>query len=104
MMSYNRARAKEEFLRDADRALEQGIVAVANQNALGKWVVSRYHNNNYDEKTMATLPDGAEETEDGRTFIPLDNTPVYMNGGKNQNYGRPLPAQQMKNWYLLWYS
>ena len=23
MMSYNRARAKEEFLRDADRALEQ---------------------------------------------------------------------------------
>jgi hypothetical protein len=96
MMSYNRARAKEEFLRDADRALEQGIVAVANQNALGKWVVSRYHNNNYDEKTMATLPDGAEETEDGRTFIPLDNTPVYMNGGKNQNYGRPLPAQQMR--------
>tara|TARA_A100001201_G_scaffold83267_1_gene73883 strand:- start:1723 stop:2940 length:1218 start_codon:yes stop_codon:yes gene_type:complete len=96
MMAYNRMKAKEEFMRDADNALEQGIVAVANQNALGKWVVSRYHNGEYDEKTLTTLPSGTEETEDGRFFIPLDNTPVYMNGGQNNNYGKPLPPEQMR--------
>ena len=56
MMAYNRMKAKEEFMRDSDNALEKGIVAVAIQNALGKWVVSRYHNNEYDEKTLTTLP------------------------------------------------
>ena len=96
MMAYNRMKAKEEFMRDSDNALEKGIVAVANQNALGKWVVSRYHNNEYNEKTLTTLPAGTEETEDGRFFIPLDNTPVYMNGGKNNNYGKPLPPEQMR--------
>ena len=60
-MAYNRMKAKEEFMRDADNALEQGIAAVANQNALGKWVVSRYHNGEYDEKTLTTLPDGTEK-------------------------------------------
>ncbi len=96
MMAYNRMKAKEEFMRDADNALEQGIVAVANQNALGKWVVSRYHNNEYEEKTVSTLPSGAEETEDGRLYIHLDSTATYMNGGKNNNYGKPLPAEQMR--------
>ena len=96
MMAWNRMQAKEEFKRDADNALEKGIVAVANQNALGKWVVSRYHHGEYDEKTISTLPSGAEETEDGSFFIPLDNTPTYMNGGKNNNYGKPLPAEQMR--------
>ena len=96
MMAWNRMQAKEEFMRDADNALEKGIVAVANQNALGKWVVSRYHHGEYDEKTISTLPSGAEETEDGSFFIPLDNTPTYMNGGKNNNYGKPLPAEQMR--------
>jgi hypothetical protein len=42
MMSWNRSKATEEFVRDADNALENGIVALANQNALGKWIVSRY--------------------------------------------------------------
>jgi len=96
MMSWNRSRAKEEFVRDADNALENGIVALANQNALGKWVVSRYHNGEYEEKTVSTLPSGAEETEDGRFFIPLDSTATYMNGGKNNNYGKPLPSEQMR--------
>ena len=96
MMAWNRMKAKEEFMRDADNALEKGIVAVANQNALGKWVVSRYHNNEYEEKTVSALPAGAEETEDGRCYIPLDATPTYMNGGKNNNYGKPLPAEQMR--------
>jgi len=96
MMAWNRMKAKEEYMRDADNALEQGIVAVANQNALGKWVVSRYHNNEYEEKTVSTLPSGAEETEDGRFYIPLDSTATYMNGGKNNNYGKPLPAEQMR--------
>jgi hypothetical protein len=96
MMAWNRMKAKEEFMRDADNALEQGIVAIASQNALGKWVVSRYHNGEYGEKTVSTLPSGAEEAEDGRFFIPLDNTATYMNGGKNNNYGKPLPAEQMR--------
>ena len=96
MMSWNRARAREEFLRDSDNALENGIVAVANENALGKWTVSRYHNNEYREKVLASLPDGAETLEDGRVFIPLDNTATYMNGGKNNNYGKPLPKEQMR--------
>lgn len=96
MMAWNRMKAKEEFLRDADNALEQGVVAIASQNALGKWVVSRYHNGEYGEKTVTTLPSGAEEAEDGRFFIPLDNTATYMNGGKNNNYGKPLPSEQMR--------
>ena len=62
MMAWTRNRAKEEFMRDADNALEQGYVAVATQNALGKWVVARYHHGEYNEKTMGTLPSGAEET------------------------------------------
>ena len=96
MMAWNRMKATEEFMRDGDNALEQGVVAVANKNALGKWVVSRYHKNTYEERTVAVLPAGAEETEDGRFFIPLDSTETYMNGGKNNNYGKPLPVEQMR--------
>jgi len=97
MMAWNRMKAREEYMRDADNALEKGIVAIASQNALGKWIVSRYHNGEYNEKTISTLPAGAEEsTEHSNFFIPLDNTPTYMNGGKNNNYGKPLPAEQMR--------
>ena len=96
MMAWNRMQAKEEFMRDADKALENGVVAVATQNALGKWVVARTHKGKYEEKVVSTLPAGAEETEDGRFFIPLDSTETYMNGGKNDNYGKPLPAEQMR--------
>lgn len=96
MMAWNRMKAKEEFMRDEDKALEDGVVAVATQNALGKWMVSRYHNNAYDEKMLSTLPAGAETLEDGRVYIPLDATKTYMNGGNNDNYGKPLPAEQMR--------
>ena len=50
MMAWNRMKAKEEFMRDADNALEKGIVAIANQNALGKWVISRYQMENMKRK------------------------------------------------------
>ena len=96
MMAWNRMKAKEEYLRNEQNALEKGIVAVATENALGKWIISRYHNGEYREATRDTLPDGAETLEDGRIFIPLDNTMTYMNGGKNNNYGRPLPPEQMR--------
>lgn len=96
MMAWNRNKAKEEFLRDEDNALEKGIVAVATENTLGKFVISRYHKNEYQEVTVNTLPEGAEIMEDGRIYIPLDNTATYMNGGTNANYGKPLPAQQMR--------
>ena len=96
MMAWNRARAKEEYLRDADNALETGVVAVAIENALGKYTVSRYFNSNYEEKIVTTLPEGAETLEDGRVFIPLDSTATYMNGGKNANYGKPLAKETMR--------
>jgi len=95
-MSWNRNKAKEEYLRDEDNALQNGIVAVANQNALGKWSVSRYFNGEYQEKIVADLPEGAETLEDGRIYIPLDSTASYMNGGKNANYGKPLPKEQFR--------
>tara|TARA_R110001606_G_scaffold399110_1_gene580765 strand:+ start:653 stop:1876 length:1224 start_codon:yes stop_codon:yes gene_type:complete len=96
MMAYNRMKAKEEFMRDSENALEKGIVAVANERADGGWVVSRYHKDNYEEKPVSALPSGAEQTEDGRWFIPLDATAVYMNGGKNDNYGKPLAKETMR--------
>jgi len=96
MMSWNRSKAKEHFLRDADDALSEGLVAVANENELGKFTISRYHNGEYREAIKDSLPDGAETLEDGRIFIPLDNIATYMNGGKNKNYGRPLPKEQMR--------
>lgn len=96
MMSWNRGKAKEEYLRDEDNALEKGIVAVASENALGKFSVSRYYNGAYEEKIVSALPDGAETLEDGRIYIPLDATATYMNGGKNNNYGKPLPKEQFR--------
>jgi len=96
MMSWNRNKAKEAFLRDSDKALEEGIVAQATENALGKFVISRYHNRQYQEKIVSALPEGAETLEDGRIYIPLDATESYMSGGKNANYGKPLPKEQYR--------
>ena len=95
-MAWNRMKAQEEYLRNEDNALEKGIVAVAVENALGKYTVSRYHNGEYREKVMPELPEGAVTLEDGRTYIPLDSTESYLSGEKNANYGRPLPAQLMR--------
>ncbi len=95
MMAWNRMKAKEEFMRDSDNALEKGFVAVAEETEKG-YLVSRYHEGEYREATISKLPAGAEESEDGRIFIPLDNTAVYMNGGKNKDYGKPLPTELMR--------
>lgn len=104
MMAWRRRKAIEEFKRDADNALEKGIVAVASQNALGKWVVSRYNRGEYQEKTVTNLPNGAEEGEDGQYFIPLDDTERYMNGGENKGYGKPLPVEQFRRQGLFYGS
>tara|TARA_R100001510_G_scaffold47121_1_gene44289 strand:+ start:73 stop:1272 length:1200 start_codon:yes stop_codon:yes gene_type:complete len=96
MMAWNRNQAREEFMRDGDNALERGIVAVAVENALGKFTVSRFFKGGYEEKIVSNLPDGAETLEDGRIYIPLDSTETYMNGGKNNNYGKPLPKEQFR--------
>ena len=96
MMSWNRNKAKEEYNRDSDNALNEGHVAVATKNALGKWMISRYHNGEYQERMVSDLPSGAEEMPDGVMVIPLDNTKTYMNGGENRNYGKPLPLEQMR--------
>ena len=95
MMSWNRARAREEFLRDSEMALETGVVAQAVET-MGGWKIVRYHNGEHREAVMADLPEGAEILEDGRIYIPLDNTATYMNGGKNANYGKPLPKELMR--------
>ena len=94
MMSWNRNKAKEEYLRDSESAVEKGIVAVAVENALGKFTVSRYFNGNYEEKVVGTLPEGAETLEDGRIYIPLDSTatftrfPRFPAQGRNQNQSK----------------
>lgn len=92
-LSWNRNKAKEEYLRDADAALENGIVAVANENAIGKWSVSRYFNGEYQERVVSNLPEGAETLEDGRIYIPLDSNATWMSGAKNNNYGKPLAKE-----------
>ena len=96
MMSWNRNKAKEEYNRDADIALNEGHVAIATKNALGKWMISRNYDGEYQERMVADLPEGAEEMPDGVMVIPLDNTKTYMNGGENKQYGKPLPLEQMR--------
>ena len=34
-MSWNRNKAKEEYRRDSDNALQEGIIATAEENAMG---------------------------------------------------------------------
>jgi hypothetical protein len=96
MMSWNRNKAKEEYNRDANIALNEGHVAIATKNALGKWMISRNYDGEYQERMVADLPEGAEEMPDGVMVIPLDNTKTYMNGGENKQYGKPLPLEQMR--------
>ena len=95
MMAWNRMKAQEEYLRDSDNALEKGFVAVAIEQD-DKYLVSRYHSGEYREALLSKLPEGAEELEDGSVIIPLENTEVYMNGGKNANYGKPLAREVMR--------
>ena len=41
MMAWNRNRAKEEYIRDNDKALEDGLVAVATENDDGTFTIAR---------------------------------------------------------------
>lgn len=95
-LAWKRRKAKEEYNRDVDNALEKGIVAVATQNALGKWTVSAYRKGEYQEKVMTNLPPGAEEGNDGQYYIPLDDTERYMNGAENKNFGKPLAPEEYR--------
>ena len=95
-LAWKRRKAKEEYNRDVDNALEKGIVAVATQNALGKWTVSTYKKGEYQEKIMTNLHPGAEEGNDGQYYIPLDDTERYMNGAENKGFGRPLATEEYR--------
>jgi len=94
-MVWNRNKAKEEYARNADSALEEGLVATATASDEG-YKVLRVFKGDYQERVVKTLPDGAEELENGDIIIPLDSTETYPNGGKNRNFGKPLPSQEYR--------
>ena len=95
MMSWNRNKAKEEYYRDADNALQEGIIANAEENATG-WQITRYYKGEMQQKQVTERPVTAEEMDDGVWVIPLDSTERYQNGGENRNFGKPLPLQQFR--------
>ena len=95
MMSWNRNKAKEEYYRDADNALQEGIIANAEENATG-WQITRYYKGEMQQKQVTERPATAEEMDDGVWIIPLDSTERYQNGGENRNFGKPLPLQQFR--------
>lgn len=96
MMSWNRNRAKEEYKRNADAALEKGVIATATRTDDGKWNILRVFKGEYQNRIVNNLPEGAEELDNGETVIPLDATEKYMNGGTNKNFGKPLPKEQYR--------
>ena len=95
MMSWNRNKAKEEYYRDADNALQEGIIANAEENATG-WQITRFYKGEMQKKQVTEIPVTAEEMDDGVWVIPLDSTERYQNGGENRNFGKPLPLQQFR--------
>ena len=93
-MVWNRNKAKEEYARNPDAALEAGLIATAEETEDG-WKILRVFKGEYQERIAKNLPNGAEEIE-GNMVIPLDATERYPNGGTNKNYGKPLPAQEFR--------
>lgn len=94
-VAWNRNKAKEEYLRDSNNALEQTIVAIAQENADGDFEITRYYKGEKQVKTVGELPEGAILVED--TFIiPLESNRLYPSGVENKTYGKPLPLQVMK--------
>lgn len=93
-MVWNRNKAKEEYGRNPDAALEAGLIATAEETD-GGWKILRVFKGDYQERIVKSLPEGAEEI-DGNTIIPLDATDRYPNGGTNRNFGKPLPAQEFR--------
>lgn len=96
MMSWSRNKAREEYLRDNDKALEDGLVAVATDNGDETYTIARYYKGDYQEKMAKNLVDGAEELEDGTIIIPLDSMPNYTSGAENRRYGKPLPKNEFR--------
>ena len=96
MMAYNRKRAIDEWNRDPFNAHQNGLVATAEKNAEGNYVVSRFFNGEEQSRTMGKLAEGAEYLEDGSIIIPLDSQQRYQNGGENANYGKPLAKELMR--------
>ena len=96
MMSWSRNKAKEEYLRDNDKALSDGLVAVATDNGDGTYTLARYYKGDYAEKMVKTLNAGAEELEDGSIIIPIDPMPNYPSGLENKRYGKPLPVNEFR--------
>lgn len=96
MMSWSRNKAKEEYLRDNDKALSDGLVAVATDNGDGTYTIARYYKGDYAEKMVKTLNAGAEELEDGSIIIPIDPMPSYPSGLENKRYGKPLPVNEFR--------
>ena len=96
MMSWSRNKAKEEYLRDNDKALSDGLVAVATDNGDGTYTLARYYKGDYAEKMVKTLNAGAEELEDGSIIIPIDPMPNYPSGLENKGYGKPLPVNEFR--------
>ncbi len=96
MMSWSRNKAKEEYLRDNDKALSDGLVAVATDNGDGTYTLARYYKGDYAEKMVKTLNAGAEELEDGSIIIPIDPMPNYPSGLANKRYGKPLPVNEFR--------
>jgi hypothetical protein len=96
MMAYNRKRAIDEWNRDPFNAHQNGLVATAEKNTEGNYVVSRFFNGEEQTRTMGKLAEGAEYLEDGSIIIPLDSQQRYQNGGENANYGKPLAKELMR--------
>ena len=95
MMSWKRNKAKDEYRRDADNALQEGIIANAEETATG-WQITRYFKGEMQQKTVTERPATAEEMDDGVWIIPLDSTERYQYGGENRNFGKPLPLEQFR--------
>tara|TARA_R110000787_G_scaffold255605_1_gene360957 strand:+ start:280 stop:1497 length:1218 start_codon:yes stop_codon:yes gene_type:complete len=96
MMSWNRNKAKDEYRRDSDNALTEGLVGIAEETPMGKWHVTRWFKGEKQEKDVDEKPPTAELMDDGIWVIPLDSTERYQNGGENRNHGKPLPLEQFR--------
>tara|TARA_R110000744_G_scaffold147724_2_gene260754 strand:+ start:612 stop:1832 length:1221 start_codon:yes stop_codon:yes gene_type:complete len=83
-----------EYRRDPTAAFNSGRVATAVEDGEG-YLISRMYNGNRQDKQLADLPDNHHEVEVGQWVIPVDNIPAYGER-KNQNYGKPLPANQSR--------
>lgn len=94
---YSRRRAVEEWKNDPFNAHKEGFVAIVEEKENGFFSVSRCHNGEVQEKNVAKLPECVQELEDGSIIIPLDNQARYLNGGENQNFGRPLNPVMRRN-------